>query len=430
MNKLSRHEVLSLGITVFSMFFGAGNLIFPSMIGYLSGYNLPISIFFFSMSAVFLTFLGISAVAKAEGFYPIGSKVHPYFATAFTVIIYISIGPGLAIPRAGTMPFEIAIKPILSESNLNVGMLIYTFVFFGIAAWLSMKPNKLVDRMGKVLTPILLSLLIITSVLIFSKQAHVILPPKDPYRLHPATAAFINGYMTMDAIGSLTVGLVLSMIIQDIGITDKKVIRNTTYKVGAIAGILLFLVYILLALLGSHIAPNLANATNGVEVLIAVSYAAYGSYGPIVLGLIFTLACLTTCVGLITSCSKYFSELLHILSYEKFVILLSIISLIIGNFGLNQILAISSPILSAIYPIAITLILLTLLGDIPDITFKITTIVVGCISILSSINHAHSTCFKLISTLPLHNLQLSWVIPGIIIAIITTIYANLTLIED
>ncbi|MDE8289728.1 branched-chain amino acid transport system II carrier protein [Erysipelothrix rhusiopathiae] len=167
MNKLSRHEVLSLGITVFSMFFGAGNLIFPSMIGYLSGYNLPISIFFFSMSAVFLTFLGISAVAKAEGFYPIGSKVHPYFATAFTVIIYISIGPGLAIPRAGTMPFEIAIKPILSESNLNVGMLIYTFVFFGIAAWLSMKPNKLVDRMGKVLTPILLSLLIITSVLIF-----------------------------------------------------------------------------------------------------------------------------------------------------------------------------------------------------------------------------------------------------------------------
>lgn len=429
MNKLSRLEILSLGITVFSMFFGAGNLIFTSMIGYQSGYNLPISIFFFSLSAVFLTFLGICAVAKAEGFYPIGSKVHPYFATAFTVVIYISIGPGLAIPRAGTMPFEIAIKPMLAESHLGIGMFVYTLVFFGLAGWLSMKPSKLVDRMGKVLTPILLSLLVLTSILIFSNHTQIILPPQDPYRLHPATAAFVDGYMTMDAIGSLTVGLVLSMIIRDFGVTDKKVIRKTTYRVGAIAAVLLFLVYILLALLGSHIAPSLPNATNGAEVLIAVSYAAYGTYGPIVLGIIFTLACLTTCVGLITSCSKYFSELLKILNYEKFVVLLSSISLVIGNFGLNQILAISSPILSAIYPIAITLILLTLIGNIPDITFKITTLVVGSISVMSSINHAQNTFFKIVSELPLHQLKLSWVIPGIIIAIVTTLYANLTQIE-
>lgn len=429
MHKLSRLEIFSLGITVFSMFFGAGNLIFPSMIGYQSGFNLPISIFFFSLSAVFLTVLGISAVAKEDGFYNIGSKVHPYFATAFTIVIYVSIGPGLAIPRAGTMPFEIAIKPSLSASHLGIGMFIYTLIFFGVACWLSFKPNKLVDRMGKILSPILLSLLVITAIIVFIQQPSHIVPPVEPYQTRPASAAFVEGYMTMDAIGSLTVGLVISMIIKGFGIADKKVIQKTTLHVGAIAGMLLFSVYILLAMVGARVAPIIPEATNGAEVLSGVAQLAYGRFGVVVLGIIFTLACLTTCVGLITSCSKYFSELLGFLSYEGFVMVLSLISLIIGNFGLNQILSISSPILSAIYPIAITLILLTLVGNIPQLTFKTTTLVVSVISIMTSINRFNPMIFRFVNVLPLNHLQFSWILPGFIVAIITTIYAKLVEIE-
>lgn len=104
-----------VGLMLFSLFFGAGNLIFPPMVGKMSGTSMYSSMLFFSITAVVLPVLGVIAVAKSKGLINMGKKVSPWFATLFTIIIYLSMGPLMGIPRAGTVPFEIGIAPNLPE---------------------------------------------------------------------------------------------------------------------------------------------------------------------------------------------------------------------------------------------------------------------------------------------------------------------------
>jgi len=420
MKKLSRKDLLFVGLMLFSLFFGAGNLIFPPFMGEAAGDKIWIVLLGFFVTAVGFPVLGVIAVAKSNGLTNLAKRVNPIFATIFTILIYLSIGPGLGIPRAGSLPFEMAVAPYLPEQfSLKLSLFIYTLIFFAVAYWLSLSPNKLVDRMGKVLTPTLLLLILVMVIGSFVKPLGGYGVATNGYEISSFFKGFLDGYLTMDTIAALNFGIVISLAIRSKGIEDDKKVVSLSIKAGIIAGILLAVIYAMLAHLGATSGGRFGLAENGALTLTNITNYIFGKPGAILLALIFTLACLTTSVGLISSCSQYFSTLTKKVNYENWVRILTVFSLLVANMGLAKILSISVPILNAIYPIAIMLIVLAIF----DFIFKgnryvygLTILFTGVVSLIDSIGQvglAKESLVKLISYLPLYKEGLAWIVPAI-----------------
>ena len=129
--QLSKKQMVTVSFMLFSLFFGAGNLIFPPFLGQNAGTATIPALVGFLITAVVLPVLGVIVVAKFDGLQPLAAQVNDKFALVFTLMIYLSIGPGLGIPRAASVPFEMAVAPYLPEnSNLTICMVIYSAVFF------------------------------------------------------------------------------------------------------------------------------------------------------------------------------------------------------------------------------------------------------------------------------------------------------------
>lgn len=429
MEKMGSRKLLLVSLMIFSMFFGAGNLIFPPILGQLSGTNIMVSMGGFLISAVGLPILAIAVVAKAGGLHMLASRVHPKFAFAFTVLIYLSIGPFLGIPRAASLAFEMGISPFLSNTagESSLPLFIYTLIYFGIAYWLCMSPSKLVDRFGKVLTPTLLVLIV--SVFVFSllKPIGKFAAPIGDYAQFPLLKGFLEGYMTMDAIAALNFGIVISIALKEMGITEEKELVSNTIKAGAIAGLLLSIIYGMLAYLGAVSQTRFGITENGAQVLTNVVFYLFGEKGAVLLGVIFSLACLTTSVGLLTSCSQYFAKLMPRISYKTFIKILSVSSMIFANVGLTQILKFSVPALTAIYPMAIVLMVLALVNKIfkgNSYVYLFTMICTSVVSILDALGQ-FGLKVNILNNLPLYSKGLGWIIPAAVGAIAGFIYGNL-----
>ena len=247
---------------LFSLFFGAGNLIFPTFLGYNSGENMPLALLGFALPAVILPVLGVIIVAKFGGLEKLASRVHPIFAIIFTVIIFLSIGPGLGIPRAASVPFEMAIAPYINTDVPSwVFMLIYSLVFFLIALWLSLNPKKLVERIGHFLTPTLLVLLVIVFVTFLFKGEVNVVAPNEIYQNDSFLVGFVEGYQTMDTIAALNFGLVIATTLFSMGIKEEKVMVSYTVKAGLIAGSILMLIYFMLSYMGMCESGTIEGAT-------------------------------------------------------------------------------------------------------------------------------------------------------------------------
>ncbi len=430
--KLTRSEMLTVSLMLFGMFFGAGNLIFPPMLGKLAGENVVVSILFFCVTAVVFPVLGILAVAKTDGFTNLCKKVSPLFAVVFPMLIYLSIGPGLAIPRAATLPFEMAFMPYLPESfNVNLARFIYTCIFFGVAYWLALNPTKIVQRSGKFLTPTLLVLMTLLFVAVLAKGNVMPLKADAKYVATPSVTGFLEGYNTMDTIAALNFGLVISLTIRSMKVSDKKDILSYTVKGGVFAGAFLFVVYAMLTYIGYSTAGLFPKSTNGAEILSSVSYYVFGSFGRILLACIFTLACLTTCIGLITSVSQYFYDTTKKMSYRKWTTLWSVTALVVSNFGLNTILKVSVPVLSAIYPVSLMLIILVLASKLfkgNDFVFKATSYVTVVMSVLYVVcstlekkNISMGFVGNVIKSMPLYKQGLVWVVPAFLAMIVSSV---------
>lgn len=421
MKKLSKKDLLLVGLMLFSLFFGAGNLIFPPFLGQSSGDKVWVVMAGFFVTAVGFPVLGVIAVAKSGGLTNLAKKVNPVFAVIFTILIYLSIGPGLGIPRAGSLPFEMAVAPYLPENiSVKLVLLLYTFVFFSVAYWLALSPNKLVDRMGKVLTPALLLLILVIVVGSFIKPLGNYGQAINEYSATPFFKGFLDGYLTMDTIAALNFGIVIALAIKSKGVTEEKYVVKTSIKAGIIAGGLLSLIYILLSHLGAASGNRFGMTENGAQTLTNITTYIFGKPGAILLALVFTLACLTTCVGLITSCSQYFSSLTKNIQYKTWVIILTLTSMLFANMGLTQILNISVPILNAIYPIAIMLIVLSMLEyliKLDNVVYGLTILltgVVSCIDALMQVGFNLRFLGDFIKILPLYSVGLSWIVPALL----------------
>ncbi|MBU5670024.1 branched-chain amino acid transport system II carrier protein [Peptoniphilus sp. MSJ-1] len=419
MKKLSKSQFSQVSIMLFGLFFGAGNLIFPPLLGNQAGSNTFVSLLSFSVTAVLFPIFGAIAVGKTDGLKNLANRVNPIFSLVFTTAIYLSIGPGLGIPRAGSVPFEMAIAPYIPASfNMNLARLVYTFVFFAIAMWICLKPNKLVERVGKYLTPVLILLITIMFVRVMFLPKEVAVATGD-YLKAPVVKGFLAGYETMDAVAALNFGFVVTLAIRRFGIEDKKDVTKYTVKAGLVAGFVLFVIYAMLSTIGAVTSKAFAGSENGAVVLTEAVKLVLGNSGLVLLAMIFTLACLTTCVGLISSGSEYFYTLFKKkLSYSAWVVIWTLFSFLMANFGLNNLLALSVTLLTIIYPVALVLIAMGITSDFVNyskLTYKATALFsVGfpLISVLSStLNVNLPLLTNLEKSLPLSQYGLSWLLP-------------------
>lgn len=414
--KLTKGQMVTVSFMLFSLFFGAGNLIFPPFLGQNAAQNTVPAILGFLITAVILPVLGVVVVAQSEGLDQLGARVNKKFAIVFTVLIYLSIGPGLGIPRAASVPFEMAVAPYLPEgSSLRVFMLGYSLVFFAIAAWLAFNPSKLVDRIGRFMTPTLLTLIVFLFISFIIKGESGIAQPQEAYRSAAFLKGFCEGYQTMDTIAALNFGLVIAITLKNLGIQEKNGIIKHTVFAGIAAGTILTCVYVMLTYMGTQSSGIYPIQENGAWTLRQIVYQLFGEFGAILLAAIFTLACLTTCVGLINSISQYFSTLFKKISYSKFVLGITIFSFVICNQGLTTILSISVPILNAIYPVSIMLIVLGLCDPFirgNRFIYPLTIFGTAVISILYAIDGMGISLgfiSKLCHSLPLYDLGFGWV---------------------
>lgn len=370
--KLSKKELIFIASMLFGMFFGAGNLIFPIYMGQLAGKEMWGAVIGFLITGVGLPLMGVAAmgISRSNGLSELAGKVGKAYSVFFTCALYLTIGPFFAIPRCATVPFTVGVEPMLNESvNEQVVLAVYSVIFFLVVLGFSLFPGKILTWVGKILTPLFLIFLGVLVVTAIVKPMGNIseVEPAGAYQTKAFMTGFLEGYNTMDALASLAFGIVVITVIRDLGVTEPKAVAANTVKAGAFSCIIMAAIYVAVAVVGAQsgaVAEIASTCSNGGDVFNRVARYYFGDAGAIILAVMITLACLKTAVGLVTSCSETFVKMFpKSFSYRIWAIIFSACSLLIANLGLNTIIEYSIPVLMFLYPLAITLILLGLFGN-------------------------------------------------------------------
>ncbi|MCI6271641.1 MAG: branched-chain amino acid transport system II carrier protein [Erysipelotrichaceae bacterium] len=440
--KLNFFESMIVGSLIFGLLFGAGNLIFPVYLGYLSGDKLFMSSIGFLISAVGIPLLGLigAAISKKDSLFELAKPISRKYSLFFTVILYLTIGPFFAIPRTSTVAYAVGITPFLSEEMIKIGLLIFTIVFFLLVLIFSLKPNNLLDYVGKYLTPIFLILLSILLINSIFNPINAFQSASSEYSKNALILGLYEGYNTMDGIAVLAYSIVIISAIRGLKVTDSNRIAKEIFKSGVIMSLFLGIIYIALIYLGATSSTLFENAENGSVILSTVSKHYLGIFGSVLMALIIIFACLKTAIGLVVSSSEMFYEMFNKkISYKTYVFIFTGISFLIANIGLSNIIQFSIPVLLFIYPLAIVLIILCLMFPIIKnnkyIYFYSTlfTLFVSVLTLIKSINElfmkyyneTNIEIFNKLSSLtsyfsifhkyiPWFNIGFGWVLPSLI----------------
>ncbi|WP_305464191.1 branched-chain amino acid transport system II carrier protein [Photobacterium leiognathi] len=414
-------DIIALGFMTFAFFLGAGNIIFPPLAGQLAGENMLSAMSGFLVTAVGLPLVGIIAVAMAGGGWQgltrdLPSKV----ATLMAVLIFIIIGPAFAAPRTGLVAYEMAVKPFLSADAGQASLTTFSVIFFAIALFFAWSRGKLIDMIGKFLTPALFVVLAVLAIAVFVNPQASIVAAQGEYATQAFTKGFLEGYNTMDTFAALMFGMLIVDVIRSKGISDEKTTCTYLIYAGLIAAAGLAFVYISLFYLGATSSTVAPNAGNGGMILTAYVMALFGAPGQVILSAIVLLACLTTAIGLISACADYFSSLTP-MSYKKWAVVLAVICAVVANVGLNQLIALSVPVLFALYPVAIALVALTLVRKWlpnPRLAYRVVLLVSFIFSMIDVAKYLKFDV-SMFSSLPLFNYGMAWVLPTLVALVIT-----------
>lgn len=315
----------------------------------------------FLVSAIGLPVLGIVAVALAGDLPRLAGRVGPRFALAFTVLVYLSIGPCLAIPRTASTSFEM-LAPLLPASvPQGVASVLFSVAFFAAALGLAMRPNRLTRVLGCVCAPALIALIVVVVASSLAAPLGEAQPSVAPYDVSPAVGGFLDGYQTMDLLAALNFGIVISLNIRDLGVTRPGAVALEISRAGVVAGVLMLLIYCGLGYVGVVTLSAVPGAQNGAQLLTAAATGHFGTAGAVIVAAIFFIACLNVCTGLISCCATYFSETFPRLGYRAWAVGFAVFACVVSNFGLTAILSFSQPLLAALYPVAIVLVTMGLL---------------------------------------------------------------------
>ncbi|NEG96094.1 branched-chain amino acid transport system II carrier protein [Bifidobacterium primatium] len=432
--------------TFFSMFFGAGNLIFPPFVGAQAGAMTPMAAAGFIISAVGLPILGVVAVSLAGGFEQLAGRVSPKFASLLGLAIILTIGPCFAIPRTATTSFEMAIVPFTGSMPQTLSwlpQLLYSATFFAVSFILSAHPERLSKTLGRFMGPLLLALIAVLFVACVVRHSSGFAAPMGDYVSGQVSRGFLDGYQTMDLLAALYFGIVISANVRSRGIGDESQVRRETALAGVGTGMLLIIIYGVLAYMGaasgSIAAIDPAHDT-GATVLTNLTAALFGPFGTAFVGLVFVIACLNVCTGLISTCGTYFMNRFpvvagHRMKYRTWGAIFAVFSFVVSNAGLSMIIKVSVPVLSALYPMAIVLVALTLTHHVfadrfPRVYFWTVLLVgavaaLGCIaSLVAVFGGALPWLDATLGLLPLYDAQLGWLTPaavGVVIGMVDSV---------
>ncbi len=416
--KLTSRQSLFVGVTLFSMFFGAGNLIIPPLLGLQAGDAVVPAMIGFLITGIGLPMLGIIAVGLAGTARDLATRVHPVFSSVFVAAIYLAIGPCLAIPRTSSTAFEM-VQPLLPAGiSLEAACLVFSVVFFAVAYLLAMHPSALTKLLGRITGPALI-------VLIVAVVGAALIDPVDAsravhgvYEGNAVMAGFQTGYQTMDLLASLTFGIIIATNIRELGVTDDAGLTREVSRAGVFAGVLMGLIYCGLAVVGLNMAPAMPDATNGAAILTASATLHFGSIGTVVVAAIFLLACLNVCIGLISCCGTYFAEAFPRVPYRTWALGFAVFSCAVSNFGLDAILAFSVPLLNALYPMAIVLVVMGMMHkgcDLVPRTWPWVMGLTGVVSVSTALRDAFfAGAWLPFDALPFAGLGMNWVVPALV----------------
>ncbi|MDD7363459.1 MAG: branched-chain amino acid transport system II carrier protein [Peptoniphilus sp.] len=421
--EIKRKDILICGFALFAIFFGAGNIIFPPYLGVVAGDRWFTAAIGFLLSDPVLPIVGVIVTARLGGrAIDLGKRVGWKFSAVVAAISILIIGPFFAVPRTGATTHELFIMPNLP----SVPSFVTSIVFFGLTLYLVLNPGKVLDYIGRFLTP---ALLIILAIIVVVAIAN---PPAAPVATDATNLfrdSFKEGYQTMDALGaSLMSGIVLTDLIRR-GYHDRDTQVKASIMSGVIAFICLALVYGSMTYVGSTVSSMFTPDMDRTEILLGTVNAILGGPGQFALGLAVALACLTTSVGLTSTCGNFFNDVTNgKLSYRQVVVTATIIAFALSLIGVEGIINIAVPVLTAVFPIVICLILFSIFDEKIKYNAVFTGGVIGAgvISLIEAINlfsqmqngNLLGGIAEKIYALPLGNIAFEWLIPSLICAVI------------
>ena len=403
-------ETLITGFAIFSLFFGAGNLILPPYLGYTAGSSWLLVTLGFCISAVLIPLLGIVAHARIQGsMLDLANKAHPIFSIVFCILVYI-VAITLPGPRTASVTFEMAIEPYFTINSL-----VSSTIYFGLVFLFALNRTRLLHALGKYLTPLLLSIL---ATIIGIALVAGLPDALDTQLTSPLTTGLLEGYQTFDAIGAIVIGAVVVVSLNLVNAENHQIKKARIIKGGLVAGLGLLLIYAGLIYVGSLYSTN-AGISSRTQLLSFLSYETLGSGGRVVLAILVSLACFTTAVGIVTGTAD-FAKTLFKNSHNAYIltaILACALGILIGQTGVAYIIAIAVPALNFIYPLVIVLILLNLIPEkhISVFLFRIVIIATILFSIPDFLNSLNPVGFeKRFEWIPFVKYGMGWILPVLI----------------
>lgn len=353
---------LVTGLMLFALFFGAGNLIFPPVLGASAGDRLPAVMAGFLITGVLLPLVAVIAVSTSgEGILGLARRVGGRFGAVAPAAVYLSIGPLYAIPRVVTVAYELATRPVLELLGAAPDwwtLPVHAAGFLVVSVLIALRPSRLADRVGRWLTPALLVLIAVLCVATIAGDDVVERAASGPYAAAPFSTGLTQGYLTMDVLAATVFGIVVIQTLRSRGIGSTGRVVRATAAAGGIAATLLAAVYIGLAMIGARTGGA---ADDGTALLRSAASSALGPAGVIVFAAIVILACLTTSVGLLSAWAGYAYATLPRTTFSRHLIAGAGCALILSNLGLAVIIKIVAPLTLLLYPITITLVAATIL---------------------------------------------------------------------
>ena len=431
--KLTLRQKILVAGTLFGMFFGAGNLIFPVHLGQMAGQNALPAIIGFIITAVGIPILGVAAigVTHSDGLQALSGKVGKGYGIFFTCLLYLTIGPLFAIPRCATVSFTTGITPLLgADSPERLYLLLFSAVFFAFVLFFSLRPGKITVWIGKIINPLFLFFfaVLMLAALLAPGAAVSAVEPVEAYQSDAFFPALIEGYGTMDAIAGLAFGIVVIDVIRRMGVDNDDAIAEDVLSSGLLTGALMALIYVVSIVVGAQSRGLFELSENGGIALTQIAGHYLGGVGLFILAFTITFACLKTSIGLVTACAETFSKMTNgKISYRSWAILFTVFSFAVSNIGLSAIIEYSIPMLMLIYPPAIALILLAFLGKFfaHDRTVYIATMIgtwaaaiFDCMKTLpapvQAALHLDAPIAFAAAHLPLFDKNLGWLLPAVI----------------
>ncbi len=345
------------GLALFSMFFGAGNLIFPLLIGQSVGENGWYAIGGLGITAVLVPFLGLAGMVLFDG------DIHRFFgrlgkAPGWTLLLLLQLilGPFGVIPRLVTLMYAMA-KPYLFQLSLPAFSVVCAVAIF----LFSFQRQRLMSLLGGVLTPILL--LSLAALLYFGLTEPSTLNPVSPTASNSFFEGLLGGYNTMDLIAAfLFATVVLPHFKKEAMSQGRSVLQKILYS-SLIAAGLLFLTYIGLATVSSMHGWSLESSIPQEELLAAIATKLLGPIGALLAAMAVITACLTTAMTLSSIFADYLQKdlLKQKIGSTQALALTLLITTLFANLGFSGIAAFLGPILQICYPGLIVLTLFNIL---------------------------------------------------------------------